>query len=66
MHGHMLSMIGMKLLEHCMKKNCKKTIQKEFRIEKIIKKEVNKLHIKWKGYENLFNSGIDKKNVISK
>ena len=50
----MLLMILMvkKLLEHFMKKNCKKTNQKEFRIEKVIKKKRNKLYVKWKGYDN--------------
>ena len=45
-----------KLLEHFMKKNCKKTNKKEFRIEKVIKKKGNKLYVKWKGYDNSFNS----------
>ena len=44
-----------------MKKNYKKTNQKTFRIEKIIKRKGNKLYVKWKGYDNLFNSWIDKK-----
>ena len=35
--------------------------QKEFRIEKIIKKKGDKLYVKWKGYYNSFNSWIDKK-----
>ena len=39
-----------------------KTNQKEFRIEKIIKKKENKLYVKWKGYDNGFNSWIVKKN----
>ena len=43
-----------------MKKNCKKT-QKEFRIEKVIKRKGDKLYIKWKRYINLFNTWIDKK-----
>ena len=43
-----------------------KTNQKEFRIEKLIKKKGNKLYVKWKGYGNLFNSWIDKKGVIKK
>ena len=30
--------------------------QQEFRIEKIIKRKENKLYVKWKGYNNLFNS----------
>ena len=53
-----------KLLEHFMKKNCKKTNQKEFRMEKVIKKKENKLYVKWKGYDNSFNSCIDKKDVM--
>ena len=43
-----------------MKKNCKKT-QKEFRIEKVIKRKGDKLYIKWKRYNNLFNTWRDKK-----
>ena len=46
-----------------MKKNCKKTNQKEFRIEKVIKENGNKLIVKWKGYDNSFNSWIDKNDV---
>ena len=37
------------------------TNQKEFRIEKVIKRKGDKLHIKWKGFDNSFNSWIDKK-----
>ena len=33
----------------------------EFRIEKVIKKIGDKLYVKWKGYDNSFNSWIDKK-----
>ena len=40
------------------------TTKKEFRIEKVIGKKGNKLYVKWKGYENLFNSWIDKNYVI--
>ena len=43
-------------------KELQKTNQKEFRIEKIIKRKGNKL--KWKGYNNSFNSWIDKKDLI--
>ena len=35
--------------------------EKEFRIEKVIKRKGSKLHVKWKGYNNSFNSWIDKK-----
>ena len=37
------------------------TSQKEFRIEKVLKKTGDKLYVKWKGYNNSFNSWIDKK-----
>ena len=42
------------------KKKTKKN-QKEQRNEKVIKRKGEKLHVKWKGYNNSFNSGIDKK-----
>ena len=37
-----------------------KTDQKEFRIEKVLKKKVDKLYVRWKGYDNFFNNWIDK------
>ena len=43
-----------------------KTNQKEFRIEKVIKRKGDKIYIKWKGYDNSFNSWIDKKNFNKK
>ena len=45
-------------------KELQKTNQKEFRIEKVIKRKVNKLYVKWKRYNNSFNSWIDKKDLI--
>ena len=53
-----------KLLEQFYEKELEKSNQKEFRIEKLIKQKGNKLYVKWKGYDNSFNSWIDKKNVI--
>ena len=53
-----------KLLAVFMKKNCKKNNQKEFRIEKVIKRKGNRLYVKWKGYNNSFNSWINKKDLI--
>ena len=41
-----------------------KTNQKEFRIEKVIKRKGDKLYVKWKGYDNSFNSWIDKKDLV--
>ena len=43
-------------------KELQKTNKKEFRIEKIIKKG-DKLYVKWKVYDNLFNRCIDKKKT---
>ena len=45
-------------------KELQKTNQQEFRIEKVIKKKGDKLYVKWKGYDNSFNSWIDKKDLI--
>ena len=55
--------MGKKLLEHFIKKNCKND-QQEFRIEKVIKKKGDKLYFKWNGYNNSFNSWIDKKELV--
>ena len=40
------------------------TNQKEFRKEKVLKKKGDKLYVKWKGFDNSFNSWIDKKNIV--
>ena len=45
-------------------KELQKTNQKEFRIEKVIKRKGDNLYVKWKGYNNSFNSWIDKKDLI--
>ena len=45
-------------------KELQKTNQQEFRIEKVIKKKGDKLYVKWKGYDNSFNSWIDKKDLV--
>ena len=45
-------------------KELQKTNQKEFRIENVIKRKVNKLYVKWKGYDNSFNSWINKKYLV--
>ena len=47
-------------------KELQKTNQKEFRIEKVLKRKGDKLYVKWKGYDNSFNSWINKKNLVYK
>ena len=45
-------------------KELQKTNQKEFRIENVIKKKGGNIYAKQKGYDNSFNSWIDKKDFI--
>ena len=45
-----------KIIETFYQKELQKTNQEEFRIEKVIKKKGNKLYVKWKGYDNSFDS----------
>ena len=45
-------------------KELQKNNQEEFRIEKVIKRKGNKLYVKWKGYDDFFNSWIDRKDII--
>ena len=45
-------------------KELQKTNQKEFRVEKVIKRKGDKLYVKWKGYDSSFNSWIDKKDIV--
>ena len=47
-------------------KELQKNSQKEFRIEKVLKRKGDKLYVKWKGYDNGFNSWIDKKRSHEK
>ena len=45
-------------------KELQKINQKEFRIEKILKRKRDKLYVKWKGYNKSFNSWINKKDIV--
>ena len=46
------------------RKELQKTNQKKFRIEKVIKTKGDKLYVKRKGYDNSFNSWIDKNDLV--
>ena len=61
----MISMLK-KLQEHFIPviTELQKTNQKEFWIEKVIKKISDKLYVKWKVYDRSFNSWIVKKDLI--
>ena len=45
-------------------KELQRTTKKEFRIEKILKRKGDKLYVKWKWYDNSFNSWINKKDIV--
>ena len=55
---------GEEIIGNFYEKELQKTNQKEFRIEKVIKRKGNKLYGKWKAYNNSFNTWIDKKDLI--
>ena len=57
---------GEKVIGSFYEKELQKTNQKEFRIEKILERKGDKLYVKWKWYDNSFNSWINKKNIVRK
>ena len=46
------------------KKELQKANQREFRVEKVIKRKGDKLYVKWKGYGNSFDCCIDKNDIV--
>ena len=55
---------GEEIIGSFYEKELQKTNQEEFRIEKVLKRKGDKLYVKWKGYNNSFNSWIDKKDLF--
>ena len=55
---------GEKIVGSFYEKELQKTDQKEFRIEKVIRRKGDKLYVKWKGYDNSLNSWINKNDII--
>ena len=55
---------GKKIVRTVYEKELLKTNQEEFTTEKVIKKKGDKLYLQWKGYDNSFNSQIDKKDIF--
>ena len=55
---------GDKIIGIFYEKELQKTNQKEFRMEKVLKRKGDKLYFKWKGYSNSFDSWIDKKDLL--
>ena len=55
---------GEKIIGSFYEKELQKTSQEKFRIEKVLKRKGDKLYVKWKGYDNSFNSWINKKDLL--
>ena len=47
-------------------KELQKTSQEEFRVEEVIRRKGDKLYVKWKGYDNSFNSWIYKASLVQR
>ena len=57
----LMGLNGEEILESFKKKNCISRLMKKFRVKTVIKRKGIKQYVKWKGYDNSFNSRIDKK-----
>ena len=57
-------LIGEEIVGWFCQKKFQKTNQKEFRVEKAIRRKGEKLYVKWKGYDRSFNGWIDKKDKV--
>ena len=55
---------GEKISGSFYEKELQKTNEKNIRIEKVLKRKGGKLYVKWKGYDDSFNSWINKKYLI--
>ena len=47
---------GKEIVHKFYEKELQKTNQMEIRTERVINRKVGKLHVKWKNYDNSFNS----------
>ena len=56
---------GEEIVETFYRKELQKTNQKEFRVEKEIKRKGDKLYVTWKGFDSSFIRWIDKKDSIN-
>ena len=55
---------GQEIIGTFYERELQKANQQEFRIEKVISKTGDELYVKWKGFDSLFNSWIDKNDLI--
>ena len=65
LRGHVIrDLNGEPIIGSIYEKELQKTSQEKFRIENVLKRKGDKLYVKWKGYDNSFNSWIDKKDLV--
>ena len=57
-------MNGEEIIGRFYEKELQKTSQEEFRIETVLKRKGDKFYVKWKGYDNSFDSCINKRDLI--
>ena len=57
---------GEEIIRTFYEKELQKTNQEDFRIEKVIIRKGNDIYVKWKGYNNSFNSWIDKASLVQR
>ena len=55
---------GEKIAGSFFEKELQKPSLEKFRIEKVLKRKGDQLDVKWKGYDNSFNSWIDEKYIL--
>ena len=55
---------GEEIIKTFYEKELQKANQKEFRLDKVLTKKGDELYVKRKGYDNSFNSWIDKKDLV--
>ena len=55
---------GEEITESFYEKQLQKTSQEKLRIEKVLKRKGDKSYVKWKGYDNSFNSWINEKDLV--
>ena len=55
---------GEEIIGTFFEKELQKASEEELTIQKVIKRKGNKICVKWKGYNNSFNSWIDKASLV--
>ena len=63
-HAAISDINGKEIVGMFYNKELQKTNEKNFTVKKATKRKGNKLYVKWKGYDNSFNSCIDKKGIV--